>query len=130
MPVVIVGILTAGAAIWAATSASRGPTTVTVDYRLEVTTNDYCEDFFLTGYDDIPYAEVVLVDGNGTRLGSSSLDGGFDTDTSCVFTTTFTAQRADDGTYGITVGRSTRGFLYFSESDIVSGVLSIDATLG
>ena len=67
-------------------------------------------------------ADAELYDGSGTVLGFGALDGGVDTDTSCVFSATFTADESSDGTYRITAGNSNRGFLNYDDSDVIDGV--------
>jgi hypothetical protein len=102
---------------------------ITVNYTLEVVTDSYCADFAGTGYDDIPFAEAELFDGSGTLLGFGRLDGGVDTDTSCVFTASFTADATSDGSYRITAGNGNRGFLNYTTGDVIDGVLTVDAVI-
>lgn len=106
-----------------------GPGTISVDYTVEVVTDAYCSDFANTGYDDLPFGEAELFDGSGTLLGHGILDGGTDTDTSCVFHATFTADASSDGNYRITAGNANRGFLNYSKDDVVDGVLTVDAII-
>ena len=103
---------------------------IILEYSVEVFTSDYCDDFYMTGYSDVPYSEVVVVDGEGDVLGTSTLDGGVDTDNSCVFSTTFEIERSSTGVYRVTSGKSTRGFVNYRDSDIRNGRLVADVSLG
>ena len=124
--VVIIGVI---AAILLLTKDDR-PKSVVVNYTLEVIADQYCEDFYQTGYSDIPYATAEVVDADGTLLGFGTLDGGTDTDTSCVFSTVFEVKSSSDGVYRITAGNANRGYLNYSDSDVSDGVLTISASIG
>ena len=127
--IVVAVVALVGIVAFATRDKWLGGGTITVNYTLEVVSDSYCSDFANTGYDDIPYADAELYDGSGTVLGFGALDGGVDTDTSCVFSATFTADESSDGTYRITAGNSNRGFLNYDDSDVIDGVLSIDAII-
>jgi hypothetical protein len=104
---------------------------INVVYKVEVVTTDYCEDFGDSGYSDIPNAEVELFDGSGNLLGFGTLNSGTDTDTSCIFVSTFQADRSSDGKYRITAGNSNRGFLNYDESELKLGkTLEVEAVIG
>lgn len=103
---------------------------VRVEYTLEVFTDEYCDDFYMSGYGDIPYAEAEVIDGDGSLLGTGTLDGGYDTDDSCVFSATFEVRRSPDGMYRITAGNNNRGYLTYDEDDISNDRLVIEASLG
>lgn len=103
---------------------------VRVEYTLEVFTDEYCEDFYMSGYGDLPYAEAEVIDGDGSLLGTGTLDGGYDTDNSCVFSSAFEVRRSPDGMYRITAGNINRGYLTYDEDDISNNRLVIEATLG
>jgi hypothetical protein len=118
-----------GVVVFVATRGSDD-SPIFVDYSIEVFTGDYCDDFFMTGYNDIPFSEVVVIDGKGEVLGTSILDGGYDTDNSCVFSTTFEIRRTSTDIYRITTGNGNRGYVNFSDSDIRNGRLVAEASLG
>lgn len=104
---------------------------VTVEYSLEVNTTDFCRDLVGDlGYGDIPFAEVEVIDGDGRLLGTSNLDGGLDTDSSCIFSATFEVRKSSDGNYRITAGNNNRGYLTWTSDDISSGRLVASASLG
>jgi hypothetical protein len=63
------------------------------------------------------------------RLGFGRLDGGVDTDTSCVFTASFTADATSDGSYRITAGNGNRCFLNYTTDDVIDRVLTVDAVI-
>jgi hypothetical protein len=109
---------------------SGGDDSVTVEYTIEVFTDAYCEDFSGTGYDDLPFAEVEVIDGEGRLLGSSNLDGGYDLSNSCVFSAEFRIRKSGDGMYRITAGNSNRGYLNYNRDDISNGRLVAEASLG
>lgn len=122
---------TLGVGAWMFFGRSDGPpASVKVVYSLEVVTTDYCANFAATGYSDIPYAEAEIVDGSGNLLGSGTLDGGIDLDASCVFSAEFTIDGSPDGKYRATAGNNNRGFLNYSEADVIEGVLEVYATIG
>ena len=116
-------------AVFLATREGEKPP-VQVEYTLEVFTDEYCDDFYMSGYGDIPYAEAEVIDGDGSLLGTGTLDGGYDTDDSCVFTARFEVRRSPDGMYRITAGNNNRGYLTYDEDDIVNNRLLIEATIG
>ena len=103
---------------------------VGVTYTIEVVTTEPCEDFSDTGYGDIPFAEAEVVDGSGNLLGFGTLDGGVDTDTSCIFTAVFEIDRSPDGKYRATAGNTNRGYINYTESDVKNGKLLVDAIIG
>lgn len=107
-----------------------GDSRISVDYTVEVFADAYCEDFGSTGYGDIPFAEVEVIDGDGRLLGSSSLDGGYDLSNSCVFSAQFDVRKSGDGMYRITAGNSNRGYLNYEDSDISNGRLVVEASIG
>lgn len=113
----------------AATIPAR-PDTIEVAYTLEVITEDYCKDFRDSGYSDLPYAEAEVTDGGGNLLGFGTLDGGYDTDTSCIFKADFDVKRSGDGFYRITAGNTNRGYLSYAESEVVGDTLVVFSTLG
>jgi hypothetical protein len=82
------------------------------------------------GYDDIPYGEAEIFDGSGHLLGYGSMDGGVQSNGSCFIQANFTVERSGDGMYRATVGNTFRGYLNYSEADVVDDVLIVDATLG
>ena len=125
---VAVALLVALVVFVATREGSKPP--VQVVYTVEVYTYEVCDDFYLTGYDDIPFAEVEVIDGDGSLLGTGNLDGGYDTDDSCVFSATFEVRRSPDGMYRITAGNNNRGYLNYDEEDIVNDRLVVDASIG
>jgi hypothetical protein len=125
---VLLSLTGVGIAVGVSQSTETGalasaPATITVVFTEEVVTDAYCSDFAETGYDDIPYHDAELFDGSGRLLGHGSLDGGTDTDSSCIFHATFSADRSTDGKYRLTVGNVNRGFLNYDESDLDDGTL-------
>jgi len=128
---VVVLLIVAGIGAWFIFGKSdSGPKTIKVTYTIEVVTTDYCADFSDSGYSDIPYAEAEIVDGGGNLLGFGSFDGGVDLDDSCVFTAEFTIEASADGKYRATAGNTNRGFLNYTDDDLVDGSLQVDAVLG
>ena len=128
---VVVLLIAAGIGAWFIFGKSdSGPKTINVTYTIEVVTTDYCADFSDSGYSDIPYAEAEIVDGGGNLLGFGSLDGGVDLDESCVFTAEFTIEASSDGKYRATAGNTNRGFINYTDDDLVDGTLQVDAILG
>ena len=125
----VVAVAIAGIVVFLVTRSDDRPPVV-VEYTVEVMSDSYCEEFYLTGYDDIPYAEVVVIAGDGSLLGAGMLDGGYDTDDSCVFASTFEIRRSPDGFYRITAGNSNRGYLNYDEGDLRNNKLFVDATIG
>jgi hypothetical protein len=63
-------------------------------------------------------------------LGFGTLDGGVDLDESCVFSAEFTIEESSDGKYRATAGNTNRGYINYTEADIVDGTLFIDAIIG
>ncbi len=130
---VVVALVLVGAGVGAwlifGNSDSK-PKMVNVSYIVEVVTTDYCADFSDTGYSDIPFAEAEIIDGGGNLLGFGSLDGGVDLDGSCVFSAEFTIEESSDGKYRATAGNTNRGYINYTEADIVDGTLFIDAIIG
>lgn len=102
---------------------------VRVSYSIEVMTEEYCDEFFDTGFDDIPFSDVEVFDGQGNLLGFGALNGGVDTRDSCLFSADFTVVRSADGNYRVTVGNQNRGFLNYAEDDIEDGVLVVESLL-
>ena len=86
--------------------------------------------WLIFGYSDIPFAEAEIIDGGGNLLGFGTLDGGVDLDESCVFSAEFTIEESSDGKYRATAGNTNRGYLNYTEADIVDGTLFIDAIIG
>ncbi len=128
---IVLLLIAAGIGAWFIFGKSdSGPKTIKVTYTIEVVTTDYCADFSDSGYSDIPYAEAEIVDGGGNLLGFGSLDGGVDLDESCVFTAEFTIEASADGKYRATAGNTNRGFLNYTDDDLVDGSLQVDAVLG
>ena len=129
--VVVLVLVGAGVAAWLVVGNSDSdPRTINVSYTVEVVTTDFCADFAETGYSDIPFAEAEIVDGGGNLLGFGSLDGGVDLDESCVFSAEFTVDESSDGKYRATAGNTNRGYINYTEADIVDGTLTIDAIIG
>jgi hypothetical protein len=130
---VVVALVLVGAGVGAwlifGNSDSK-PKMVNVSYTVEVVTTEYCADFSDTGYSDIPFAEAEIIDGGGNLLGFGSLDGGVDLDESCVFSAEFTIEESSDGKYRATAGNTNRGYINYTEADIVDGTLFIDAIIG
>ena len=125
---VVVAAAIAGVVVFLATRSDSSKT-VTIDYSIEVFTDTYCSDFGFTGYDDIPYGEVEVIDGDGTFLGSGTLDSGIDSTNSCLFSAVFEVKRASDGVYRVTVGNANRGYLNYGSDDLVGNRLTVEATL-
>ena len=129
--VVALVLVGAGVGAWLIFGNSDSkPKMVNVSYTVEVVTTDYCADFSDTGYSDIPFAEAEIIDGGGNLLGFGSLDGGVDLDESCVFSAEFTIEESSDGKYRATAGNTNRGYINYTEADIVDGTLFIDAIIG
>ena len=129
--VVALALVGAGVGAWLIFGNSDSkPKIVNVSYTVEVVTTDYCADFSDTGYSDIPFAEAEIIDGGGNLLGFGSLDGGVDLDESCVFSAEFTIEESSDGKYRATAGNTNRGYINYTEADIVDGTLFIDAIIG
>ena len=129
--VVALVLVGAGVGAWLIFGKSDSkPKMVNVSYTVEVVTTDYCADFSDTGYSDIPFAEAEIIDGGGNLLGFGTLDGGIDLDDSCVFTAEFTIEESSDGKYRATAGNTNRGYINYTEADIVDGTLFIDAIIG
>jgi hypothetical protein len=129
--VVALVLVGAGVGAWLIFGKSDSkPKMVNVSYTVEVVTTDYCADFSDTGYSDIPFAEAEIVDGGGNLLGFGTLDGGVDLDESCVFSAEFTIEESSDGKYRATAGNTNRGYINYTEADIVDGTLTIDAIIG
>ena len=129
--VVALVLVGAGVGAWLIFGNSDSkPKMVNVSYTVEVVTTDYCADFSDTGYSDIPFAEAEIIDGGGNLLGFGSLDGGVDLDESCVFSAEFTIEESSDGKYRATTGNTNRGYLNYTEADIVDGTMFIDAIIG
>ena len=129
--VVALALVGAGVGAWLIFGNSDSkPKMVNVSYTVEVVTTDYCADFSDTGYSDIPFAEAEIIDGGGNLLGFGSLDGGVDLDESCVFSAEFTIEESSDGKYRATAGNTNRGYINYTEADIVDGTLFIDAIIG
>jgi hypothetical protein len=129
--VVALVLVGAGVGAWLIFGNSDSkPKMVNVSYTVEVVTTDYCADFSDTGYSDIPFAEAEIIDGGGNLLGFGSLDGGVDLDESCIFSAEFTIEESSDGKYRATAGNTNRGYINYTEADIVDGTLFIDAIIG
>jgi hypothetical protein len=124
---VVVLLVGAGIGAWFIFGKSDSkPKTINVTYIVEVVTTDYCYDFSDTEYSDIPYAEAEIFDGGGYLLGSGTLDGGVDLDESCVFTAEFTIDESADGKYRALAGDSGRGFVNYTDNDVMDGALTVD----
>jgi len=85
------------------------------------------------GFNDIlPGTQVEVFDGAGRLLGFGRLgDIFFPADCDCaMLQATFSIPRSSDGFYRVTAGNSNRGFLNFTQSDVVNGVLQVDSFLG
>lgn len=121
-------VVVAVAVVLATRERAKPP--VTVEYSIEVFTDEYCRDFYSSGYRDIPFAEVEVVDGGGKLLGTGTLDSGYDTDISCIFSASFDIRRSTDGMYRVTSGNSNRGYLNFKDNEIRNNRLLVKATLG
>ncbi|CAB4873345.1 MAG: hypothetical protein F2780_05710 [Actinobacteria bacterium] len=129
--VVVLVLVGAGVGAWLVVGNSDSkPRTINVSYTDEVVTTDFCAGFAETGYSDIPFAEAEIVDGGGNLLGFGSLDGGVDLNESCVFSAEFTVDESSDGKYRATAGNTNRGYINYTEADIVDGTLTIDAIIG
>lgn len=84
------------------------------------------------GFNDIlPGTQVEVFDGSGRLLGFGSLgEATFSDECSCaVLQSAFEVPRSPDGLYRVTTGNSNRGFLNFSQADVVGGVLNVRAFL-
>ena len=129
--VVVLVLVGAGVGAWLVVGNSDSkPRTINVSYTDEVVTTDFCADFAETGYSDIPFAEAEIVDGGGNLLGFGSLDGGVELNESCVFSAEFTVDESSDGKYRATAGNTNRGFINYTDDDLVDGTLQVDAILG
>jgi len=85
-----------------------------------------------SGFNDVmPGTQVEVFDGSGRLLGFGSLGAAnFSDACSCaVLQSAFEVPRSTDGLYRVTAGNSNRGFLNFSQSDVVGGVLNVQAFL-
>jgi hypothetical protein len=135
----VVALLVAGVVIVMAQSEDSAPaiTTTTKAEREEVmvyysiTLNDaLCSHEYDTydGYSDITEGtEVEVFDGSGNLLGFGSLG---ECDLSTTYSATFPVRISGDGVYRITLGNDNRGYLNYTEDDIIGGNLYSQASLG
>jgi hypothetical protein len=79
------------------------------------------------GYDDIEAgSQVVITDGNGNVLATTSLQGGVVNTHGCMFT--FSVTVPDANFYGVTV--THRGTLTYSQQDLVDSGWQVHASVG
>jgi hypothetical protein len=105
-----------------------GEDSVAVHYSIVV--DKSCDDFS-TGYDDISTGtSVEVVDGAGRLLGFGDLGLGIDVGYECQYTADFEVTRSGDSIYRVTSGNENRGYLNFSDDDVIDGTLSVSAVLG
>lgn len=88
------------------------------------------EDF--DGYSDIDIgASVDVFDGSGNLLGFGYLATNAESGSTCRYEAApFTVLQSDDGIYRVTSGNENRGYLNYTERDIIGGTLYVSATLG
>ena len=130
IPVVILAIVLVAGVVTAVVIANRagGDKSITVNYTVEVSQS--CGEFNFSGYDDIPYADVEVIDGSGNLLGFGSLDGGSPSGYSCTFAAVFEVRKSSDGVYRVTAGNTNRGYLNYTEDKVADGNLFVFASLG
>lgn len=114
-----------GAAIWLGSADDS----LMVDYTIVV--DKGCEDTS-TGYGDIDAGTgVEVVDGSGRLLGFGTLDSGTDAGfLGCSYEASFEIAQASDGIYRVTSGNENRGYLNYTDGDVVDGTLEVSASLG
>ena len=92
--------------------------------QIEVLSGIACEDFVESSISgDVAHSQAPIKDGSGNVLGAGELDGGYDTEDSCVFESKFEIQVSEDGLYSVTFGTDREPFILNEDDDVRNGQL-------